>query len=135
MSKCMKNETDMPSEIFPGFTEEEEIHRPSTKTGLLFAHLLRVVHNLSSYTKITVFFHRTLLLNLIPQLWLTLQCLNNQILSNTIKTLVYSNTRIWKASHKKFTNHCSFSTKSYKWRTYNFTIVVQTMIIYLIFQL
>ena len=52
----MKNETDMPSEIFPGFTEEEEIHRPSTKTGLLFAHLLRVVRNLFSYTKITVFF-------------------------------------------------------------------------------
>ena len=58
----------MPSEIFFGFAEEEKIYKLSTMAEKLFASLLRVSRNLSSYTKITVVFVKRLLLyNLIPQ--------------------------------------------------------------------
>ena len=50
----MKSETDIPSETFLGFAEEEKIYKEET----LFAHLLRVSRNLSSHTKTAGFFHK-----------------------------------------------------------------------------
>lgn len=55
MSKFVKNVTDMPSRIFFEFKMEEKINKPSTMSEQLFARLLRVSRNTSSYTETTVF--------------------------------------------------------------------------------
>ena len=55
MSKFVKNVTDMPSRIFFEFKMKEEINKVSTMSDQLFARLLRVSHNTSSYTETTAF--------------------------------------------------------------------------------
>ena len=67
-----------------------------------------------------------------PQVWLIPQCPNDQKLSNTIKTGQYTTTQDFgRLATKKFGNHCSFPTKNY-WQTYNFSIIVHTMITYVL---
>ena len=88
-----------------GHTEEESSYKPYTMNNQLFAYLLIVSRNLSLYTKtISFFFHRKLLLGLIPQTtivadtavfkWL-------EIIKYYRNWSTYDHTRIWKVNHKK----------------------------------
>lgn len=93
----MRNEANIPSKTFLGFTEKEEINKPSNMANPHFAHLFRTAtfvpisknYN-NQFNRLK--FHRP-------------QCMNEQILSNTMKT------RVWRAYHKKFGNHCFFHVK------------------------
>lgn len=75
----MKNEIDLTSETFLGFTKEETIYNLILQT--------------------------TVVADTAEPKWPEInKCYRNRS--------IYDHTRIQKVGHKKFTNHCSFSTKS-----------------------
>ena len=95
----------MPSEIFLGLTEKEEIHRPSTMTDLLFAYPFESQPQfVLMYQNYNFFFQGRLLLNLISQTTVAADTPVFKwpgIVKYYKNRSVYDNTRTWKISRRK----------------------------------
>ena len=107
------NETDMPSETLLCFRKKEKISNPSNYGWQPFCTSFKSQPRI---VLTTVFFHKRLLWNSIPQTTVVADTAVPKwpeiIKYFKSRSSIYDHTRLWKVSHKKFTNHCSFSTKN-----------------------
>ena len=109
-SKFVKNESDMPSETFLCFTKEGKIYNPSP----LLTNFLHIFWESPIFCphilKIHIFFPQKVFIEpkSTNQLWPETNNRNKYYRSRSM----YDHTRNSKVSHRKFKNHCSFSTRS-----------------------